>query len=233
MKYLSEFIGTMFLILLNDGAAANVKLEGSGMKHQNPALMICIASGLAVFIPICIFGSFSGAHFNPAVTLAFAISGQFPFIRVLPYIVSQLAGAFTGACLVWLLFKKQIDLTQDGDTVRSSFCTGPSVKSRGFNLISEIIGTFVLAFTIISISKAKMNTQAAFLIFAAVTSIGMSFGGLTGFAINPARDFGPRLAHSILPIKNKKKDWGYFWIPVLGPLLGAVFSALLYLVLPW
>ena len=233
MKYISEFFGMMMLILLNNGAVANTKLNGSGMKNENSALMICIASGLAVFIPLYIFHDYCGAHFNPAVTIALALTGQFPVSMIIPYILCQLTGAFCGACLVWVLYKEHFNITEDGNVKRSIFCTSPSIRHTASNLLSEIVGTFILTFAIACLRKSCIEKQSCLFVFAVITSIGMSFGGLTGFAINPARDFGPRLAYGLLPIKNKKNDWGYCWIPVVGPILGSLVTTLIYYILPW
>lgn len=233
MTYIGEFIGMTFLILLNDGVIANVKLNGSGMKHDSSILHICIGSGLAVYIPLCLFIHYSGAHFNPAVTIALSLTGQFPVGKVIPYLLCQFSGAFTGACIVWLLYRDQFKLTEDGDVKRSVFCTSPAIRHYTSNFLSEMTGTFILVFTIISISKSNLSEHAGILIFATVTAIGMSLGGLTGFAINPARDLGPRIAHSLLPIRNRKNDWKYSWIPVAGPIAGAMAASALYIALPW
>ncbi len=249
MPYLAEFIGTMMLILLGDGVVANVTLNKSGMKGAG-SIQITIAWGLAVLVPAFIFGAASGASFNPALTLALAVDGSFAWNLVPGYIVAQFAGAFVGACLVYLLFKKQFDETEDPATKRGVFCTAPSIRHLPLNILSEAIGTFVLVFAIkglaqvggadIAIADAVVGTVSnpdvggKFLVFAIIVSVGMSLGGLTGYAINPARDIGPRLAHQVLPIKGKaSSDWQYAIVTLVGPILGALAAVGLYAVLPW
>ena len=249
MPYLAELIGTMMLILLGDGVVANVTLNKSGMKGAG-SIQITFAWGLAVLVPAFIFGTASGAHFNPALTLALAIDGSMAWSYVPGYIVAQFAGAFLGACLVYLLFKKQFDETEDPGTIRGVFCTGPSIPNMPLNILSEAIGTFVLVFAIKGIGQVGaaqeimgemvLNSAAGlvgfnyFLVFAIIVSIGMSLGGLTGYAINPARDIGPRLAHAVLPIKGKgDSNWKYAIVTAIGPVVGAIAAVLLYKVLPW
>ena len=162
-------------------------------------------------IPACIFGASSGASFNPALTLALAIDGSFAWSMVPGYIIAQFAGAFVGACLVYLLFKGQFDATDDAAAKRGVFCTAPSIRNRGLNILSEAIGTFVLVFAIKGMENVPGLTDGLgkFIVFGIIVSIGMSLGGLTGYAINPARDLGPRLAHAVLPIREKgSSDWG-------------------------
>ena len=190
LPYISEFIGTMLLILLGDGVVANVNLDRSGMKGAG-AVQITFAWGLAVLVPAFIFGSSSGAHFNPA----------------------------------------------DQGIKLGVFCTGPSIANTGLNLLSEIIGTFVLVFAILGIGNVENASSMGlnyFFVFAIIVSIGMSLGGLTGYAINPARDLGPRLAHAVLPIPGKgDSNFGYAWIPVVGPIIGALLAGGLFVVIPW
>ena len=208
--YIAEFVGTMILILLGDGVVANVNLNKSGMKGAG-AVQITLAWGLAVLVPAFIFGAASGASFNPALTIALAADGSFAWSMVPGYIVAQLAGAFCGACLVYLLFKDQFDATEDAATKRGVFCTAPAVRNIPRNILIEAVGTFVL-------------------VFAIIVSVGMSLGGLTGYAINPARDLGPRLAHAVLPIQGKgSSDFGYgLVVPIVGPILGALAAVLVY-----
>ena len=209
LPYISEFIGTMLLILLGDGVVANVNLDRSGMKGAG-AVQITFAWGLAVLVPAFIFGSSSGAHFNPALTIALAAIGNFSWSMVPGYVIAQFAGAF---------------------------CTGPSIANTGLNLLSEIIGTFVLVFAILGIGNVENASSMGlnyFFVFAIIVSIGMSLGGLTGYAINPARDLGPRLAHAVLPIPGKgDSNFGYAWIPVVGPIIGALLAGGLFVVIPW
>jgi len=230
LKLISEFLGTMMLILLGDGVVANVTLNKSGMKGGG-SVQITLAWGLAVMVPAFIFGEASGASFNPALTIALAAIGNFDWALVPGYIVAQFLGAFVGACLVYVLFKGQFDATEDPGAKLGVFSTGPSIPNVGLNLLSEAIGTFVLVFAICGLGNVpELNAGVAkLLVFGIIVSIGMSLGGLTGYAINPARDLGPRVAHAVLPIKGKGSSrFDYGWIPVVGPIFGAVIGAFLY-----
>lgn len=221
--FLAELIGTMMLILLGDGVVANVTLNKSGMKGAG-SIQITFAWGLAVMVPAFIFGAASGAHFNPALTIALAIDGSIGWDVVPIYIAGQFIGAFIGAILVYILFKAQFDATEEAGTKLGVFSTGPSVPNTGLNFLSEMIGTFVLVFAIKGIGQVTgiAGGLSNFLVFGIIVSIGMSLGGLTGYAINPARDLGPRIAHAVLPIKGKgDSNWGYAWIPVVAPIVGA------------
>ena len=223
------------MILLGDGVVANVTLNKSGMKGAG-SIQITFAGGLAVMIPAYIIGAASGASFNPALTLALAIDGSFDWAMVPGYIIAQFAGAFVGAILVYLLFKGQFDATEEAKTKLGVFCTSPSIPNKGLNILSEAIGTFVLVFAIKGIANVGEIAGGLdkFLVFGIIVSVGMSLGGLTGYAINPARDLGPRLAHAILPIKGKgDSNWGYAIVPLVGPIIGAVAAVLLYGVIPW
>ena len=235
LPYIAEFLGTMMLILLGDGVVANVTLNKSGMKGAG-SIQITFAWGLAVMIPAFIFGAASGASFNPALTIALAVEGSFAWGMVPGYIIAQFAGAFVGACLVYILFKDQFDATDNAGTKLGVFSTGPSVPNMPLNILSEAIGTFVLVFAIKGL--AQVDGLAAgvdkFLVNAIIVSIGMSLGGLTGYAINPARDLGPRLAHAVLPIKGKgDSNWGYAPVVIVGPIIGAIVAVLLYGAIPW
>lgn len=233
--FLAELIGTMMLILLGDGVVANVTLNKSGMKGAG-SIQITFAWGLAVMVPAFIFGAASGAHFNPALTIALAIDGSIGWDVVPIYIAGQFIGAFIGAVLVYILFKAQFDATEEAGTKLGVFSTGPSVPNTGLNFLSEMIGTFVLVFAIKGIGQVTgiAGGLSNFLVFGIIVSIGMSLGGLTGYAINPARDLGPRIAHAILPIKGKgDSNWGYAWIPVVAPIVGAIIAVLLYAAIPW
>ena len=235
LPYLAEFLGTMILILLGDGVVANVTLDKSGMKGAG-SIQITFAWGLAVMIPAFIFGAASGASFNPALTIALAIDGSFPWAQVPGYIIAQFAGAFVGACLVYALFKDQFDATKDAGTKLGVFSTGPSVKNLPLNILSEAIGTFVLVFAIKGIANVEGLAPGLdkIFVFGIIVSIGMSLGGLTGYALNPARDLGPRLAHTVLPIKGKgDSNWGYGIVTIVGPIIGAVAAVLLYQAIPW
>ena len=236
LPYIAEFLGTMMLILLGDGVVANVTLNKSGMKGAG-SIQITLAWGLAVLVPAFTFGAASGAHFNPALTVALAAIGMFDWAMVPGYILCQVAGAFVGGILVYVLFKGQFDATEDPATKRGVFCTAPSIPNVGLNILSEAIGTFVLVFAILGINNVQdAGAQGLnyIFVFGIIVSIGMSLGGLTGYAINPARDFGPRLAHAILPIKGKgSSDFGYGIVPIVGPFIGGLVAALLYNVIPW
>ena len=222
------------LIILGDGVVANVTLNKSGMKGAG-SIQITFAWGLAVMVPACIFGAASGASFNPALTIALAADGSFQWSQVPGYIVAQFAGAFLGACIVYLLFKEQFDATDDPGTKLGVFSTGPSVPNVPLNFLSEAVGTFVLVFAIKGIGNAAPSGGVDKLfVFGIIVSIGMSLGGLTGYAINPARDLGPRIAHAVLPIKGKgDSNWGYAPVVIAGPVIGAVVAVLLYAAIPW
>lgn len=237
--FVAEIIGTMILILLGNGVVANVVLKGT---KGNGGGWIVITTGwaLAVFAGVVIAGPYSGAHLNPAVTIGLAIAGKFPWSEVPSFIVAQLLGAMMGAFLVWLMYKDHFRATEEADLKSAAFYTAPAIKNTRLNLISEAIGTFVLLFAVFYFTNAQIGAEktpiglgsigaipVAFIVWA----IGLSLGGTTGYAINPARDLGPRIIHSLLPIKNKKSDWKYSWIPVAGPISGAVIAAALYLLL--
>lgn len=232
MPYLAEFLGTAILILLGDGVVANVSLQKSGMKGGG-SLQITIAWGLAVLIPAVIFGGVSGAHFNPALTLGLAITGQFAWSMVPGYLLAQIAGGFCGGCLVYLFYKDQFDATTDAQVIKGCFCTAPSVRHFPINFFCECIGTFLLVFSILSFGNLNGAVQSGvnnLYVFGLITSIGMSLGGTTGYAINPARDLGPRIAHAVLPIHAKGgSDWRYAWIPIAAPILGGILGAVVYI----
>ena len=235
LPYIGEFFGSMILILLGDSVVANVNLNKSG--HKGGGSVQCgIAWGLAVMIPAYIFGEASGAHFNPAMTLALAIDGSFSWSMVPGYIIAQFAGFFVGAVLVYLLFKDHLDATEDPNTILGVFATAPSIPNKGRNFLSELIGAFMLVFAVKGMDNVvgiAGGVNRLFL-FGIITAGVMSFGGLTGFAINPARDISPRLVHAIFPIKNKgSSNWGYAVIPLFGPIVGGVLAILLFNAIPW
>ena len=229
--FIAELIGTGALVLLGNGVVANVILTGT--KGQNSGWMV-ITTGwaLAVYVAVVIAAPFSGAHLNPAITLAMAVSGKLAWSLVIPYIVAQIIGAMLGAFLVWVIYRDHFNQTENSGLQLAAFATEPAIRNRFSNIVSELIGTFVLVFTVFYItggeiveSKTKigLGSLGALPVALLVWSIGLSLGGTTGYAINPARDFGPRIMHSVLPMKNKKgSDWGYAWIPVAGPVLGAL-----------
>lgn len=236
--FMAEFIGTMLLILLGDGVVANVVLNDT--KGNNSGWMvITTAWGLAVFVGVIVAGPYSGAHLNPAVTIGLAIAGKFAWASVPSYIAAQMLGAAAGAFLVWLMYFDHFQRTNNPGSVLAVYCTGPAVRNYVSNIASEIIGTFVLIFTIFYISGVEitpsktpigMGSLGALPVALLVWVIGLSLGGTTGYAINPARDLGPRVMHAILPMKSKgSSDWTYAWIPILGPILGASIAALVYM----
>jgi glycerol uptake facilitator protein len=227
--YLAEFLGTLTLILLGDGVVAAVVLKRS--KSENAGwLTIVIGWGLAVMLAIYAVGRFSGAHINPAVTLALAYAGSISWALVPGYCLAQLAGAFVGAVLVWLYYLPHWHVTDDPAAKLSVFCTSPAIRSTRNNLVSEIIATAVLILGLLTIGANKFTEGLNPLVVGLlIIAIGVSLGGTTGFAINPARDLGPRIAHAILPVHGKgSSDWNYAWIPVVGPVLGALTGAALY-----
>jgi len=230
--YIAEFLGTMLLTLLGNGVVAGVLLKKS--KAENSGwLTIVLGWGLAVTLAIYAVGRISGAHINPAVTLALFVNGDFPGDQVLGYMLAQFAGAFAGAVLVWLHYLGHWAGTESPSAKLGIFCTGPAVRSSIPNLLSEIIATIVLVLGILFIGANKYYEGLnPLLVGALIVSIGLSLGGTTGFAINPARDLSPRLAHFLLPIPGKgPSDWSYSWIPVVGPLIGGLIGAWLFKVL--
>lgn len=228
---LFEFVGTLVMILIGDGVVACSSLEKSKGKNTG-WITITIAWGLAVMCGVFIAGPYSGAHLNPAVSVGLAIAGSFSWSYVLPYIVAQLLGAFCGAVLVYWFYKDHFDATADKDAKLCIFCTMPAIDNKPRNLLSEIIGTAVLVLVIMAIGN-KCNTpqlglgsMGAFPVTFLIVAIGMALGGTTGYAINPARDLGPRIAHAILPIKDKRDSgWCYSWVPIIGPLIGCAVGA--------
>lgn len=240
--FIAEFIGTALLILLGNGVVANVVLKDT-KGNGGGWIVITTAWGLAVFVGVVVAGPYTGAHLNPAVTLTMAILGKLTIAEACVYWAAQLLGAMLGAFLVWVFYKDHFDRTEDGPTKQAAFCTAPAVRNLGRNFISEVIGTFVLIFTILYFTDPKiggtteatigMGSLGALPVAFLVWVIGLSLGGTTGYAINPARDLGPRIMHALLPIKQTKAgaDWGYAWVPVLGPLVGGSLAALLFMFL--
>ncbi len=231
--FIAEIIGTAFLLLLGDGVVANVVLKGT--KGENSGwIVISFGWGMAVFVAVFIVAAYSGAHINPAVTLGLAIAGKFGWGQVPLYLLAQFIGAAIGAFLVWLHYRDHFAATPDGDAKLAVFCTGPAIRNTFSNFISEVIGTFVLVFAVLYIAAPDVGLGAldALPVGLLVLVIGLCLGGTTGYAINPARDLSPRLMHFLLPIPNKRdSDWGYAWIPVLGPFVGGVLAGLLFLLL--
>ncbi len=227
--YLAEFLGTMLLIILGDGVVAGVVLKGT--KSENAGwLTICVAWGLAVTLSIYAVGSISGAHLNPALTIAFAAMGEFPTDKVVGYILAQFAGAFTGSIIVWLHYLPHWKNTIDPSAKLAVFCNAPAIRNTFANLVSEIIATMIFVVALLFIGANDFTEGLnPIVVGLLIISIGLSLGGTTGFAINPARDLGPRIAHFILPIHGKRdSDWSYSWIPVVGPVVGGLLGAFLY-----
>ena len=224
---IAETIGTMLLILLGDGVVANVLL-GKTKGNNSGWIVITTAWAFAVFVgAYSAVAMGSGAHLNPAVTIGLLVAGKTPMAEVPYYLVGEFVGAFLGAVLVWLHYQPHWSATSDPGLKLAVFATGPAIRNTVMNLISEIIGTFVLMFAILAI-PAVWALPGPYTVALAVLVIGLALGGTTGYAINPARDLSPRIAHAILPIPGKgSSDWGYSWIPVVGPIIGAVIAALL------
>jgi glycerol uptake facilitator protein len=247
--YFAEFIGTALLILLGNGVVANVVLgqtKGSGSGW----VVITFGWGMAVFVAVWCVGPISGAHINPAVTFALALAGRFAWALVPGYVVAQLAGGIGGAMLVFFFYRDHYGATDDANAKLATFCTAPAIRNPGGNLFSELVGTFVLVLAVLlavdpsiivepgvaTEAKAGMKmglgALGALPVGLLVLAIGLSLGGTTGYAINPARDLGPRIAHALLPVPAKRdSDWHYAWIPVVGPLAGALLAVLLSRVL--
>jgi glycerol uptake facilitator len=230
-KFLAEVLGTGTLILLGDGVVAGVLLAKS--KAQNSGwIVITFAWGLGVFCGVVVAGPISGAHLNPAVTLAVAMNGGIPWSEVPVYWAGEMLGAFLGGVLVFLHYYPHWAETENADLKLAVFSTGPAIRSPLWNLVSEVIGTFVLVFVIFAFAnngKAGLAALGALPVALLVVVIGLSLGGTTGYAINPARDLGPRIAHFLLPIPGKRdSDWSYSWIPVVGPLVGAALATIVY-----
>jgi len=229
--FLAEIIGTMILIILGDGVVAQVLLEKS--KGQNSGwIVITTGWGLAVAMAVYAVGWISGAHINPAVTVGLAAIGQFPWADVPGYIIAQMIGGFLGGVIVWLAYLPHWEVTEDKGLKLAVFCTGPAIRNYPLNVLCEIIGTFVLVLGVLFILDPNNNLTGGFaplLIGFLVWSIGLSLGGPTGYAINPARDLGPRIAHLVLPIAGKgDSDLAYSWVPVVGPIIGGILGALFY-----
>ena len=229
-SFLGEIIGTALLILLGDGVVANVVLEGT-KGNSSGWIVITLGWAMAVFVGVFVSASASGAHLNPAVTLALATAGKFDWHQVPVYLLAQMLGACLGAFLVWAHYKPHFDVTESQDAKLAVFCTAPAIRTSGLNLVSEIIGTGVLVYAVLHITShgGGLGSLDALPVALVVLVIGLSLGGTTGYAINPARDLGPRLMHALLPLPNKRdSDWNYAWIPVAGPIIGGLVAALIY-----
>ena len=246
-EYLFEFLGTMVLILLGDGVCAATSLDKSKAKGAG-WIVIAMGWGFAVMIGVFIAGSVSGAHLNPAVSIGCALAGTMAWSAVPGYVIAQMLGGFTGAALVWLFYKDHYDITECGDTKLGTFCTMPAIEGhKARNFFCEVVATWLLVFVVLIFGLDSnvphldaegyhlhigMGELGAIPVTCLIMAIGMSLGGTTGYALNPARDLAPRIAHAVLPIKGKRDSgWAYSWVPVAGPIAGAVAAALTYLLI--
>jgi len=228
--FTAEIIGSFLLIVLGDGVVANVVLTKT--KGNNGGwIVITFGWAIAVFTGVFVAGKVSGAHLNPAVSVALAYLGQIKLDALPLYLGGQMIGAMLGAFVVWVCYKQHFDVTNEAANKLAVFCTGPAIRNAGFNFVTELVGTFILVFGVLFMVKPANSLGAldALPVALLVLGIGLSLGGPTGYAINPARDLGPRIMHAILPIKGKgTSDWSYSWIPVIGPLLGGILAAIIY-----
>ena len=236
---IAEFIGTSILMLLGIGVNANSSLKNTIAEKKSNWILVSMAWGLSVFVAVFVTGQFSGAHLNPAVTLGLAIIGKFSWSLVPSYFFVQLMGAMFGSWLAYLTYRDHYTATADENVVRGTFCTGPAIRNYKNNFLSESIATFILVFGIFYIVEPNLEINGEVVNFGLgsldalpvgilVWVIGMTLGGTTGFAINPARDFGPRLVYFLIPRKNKDADWSYSWIPIFGPFTGALIAGSLF-----
>ncbi|MCS8579517.1 MIP/aquaporin family protein [Pediococcus pentosaceus] len=233
LQLLGEFIGTFVLVLLGDGVVAGVSLrkskaEGSGW------IAITLGWGLAVTLGVYASSFLSPAHLNPAVSVGMAIAGKFPWSSIIPYSIAQILGGLVGGIVVWIHYYPHWKETKDKDAILGTFATEPAIRNYSMNFISEVVGTAVLIFGLLAFTRGQftqgLNPIAVGVL---ITAIGLSLGGTTGYAINPARDLGPRLAHAMLPIANKGgSDWAYSWVPILGPVVGAILGAICFNLIP-
>ncbi|GAJ26895.1 glycerol uptake facilitator protein [Liquorilactobacillus sucicola DSM 21376 = JCM 15457] len=233
VQALGEFIGTFILVLLGDGVCAGVNLTKS--KANNSGwVVISLGWGFAVTMGIYTSAFLGPAHLNPAVTIGMALANKFPWSGVLLFIIAQMLGAFLGALLVWVHYLPHWQATKDKELILGTFATGPAIRNYFANFMSEVIGTFVLVFSLLAFTRGQFTAGLTPVIVGIlIIAIGLSLGGTTGYAINPARDLAPRLAHALLPIKNKGgSDWKYSWVPVLGPVVGGILGAVLFIILP-
>jgi glycerol uptake facilitator protein len=237
-EFSAELTGTFILILLGTSVVANTILKGT--KGNNGGwIVITTGWALAVFAGVVIAGPYSGAHLNPAVTVALAIAGKFAWTKVGSFILAQCIGAILGAFVTWLVYKDHFNVTEDAGVQLAVFSTSPAIRNIGFNLLSEIVGTFVLIFVIFYFTDPLivehktpigMGSLGALPVTLLVWAIGLSLGGTTGYAINPARDLGPRIVHTLIPMRYKgSSGWGYAWVPVVGPLIGGAIAACLFM----
>ena len=236
-KCIFEFLGTLVLILLGDGVCCATSLNKSKAQGAGWAV-VTLGWGLAVMCGVFIAGPYSGAHLNPALTIGLAVAGQFDWGAVLPYIAAQMLGGFAGAVLVYIFYKDHFDATDDQATKLGVFCTAPAIMNKGRNFFCEALASWLLVFVILALGNKEnipgiaMGGLGAFPVTMLIVAIGMSLGATTGYAINPARDLAPRIAHAVLPIKDKGGNgWDYSWVPVAGPIFGALLAALTYMLI--
>ncbi len=228
--FVSELLGTFLLIVLGAGVVANVVLNRT-FGQNSGYIVITWGWAIAVFVAVFVTGNISGAHINPAVSIGLAVAGKFAWSLVPLYVAAQLLGAFLGAVCVWLHYRPHFNASDDADLKRAIFCTAPAIADTGANFFSELFGTFILVLAVLHLADPAvgLGSISALPVALLVLGIGLSLGGTTGYAINPARDLGPRIAHRLLPIRNKGgSNWSYAWIPVAAPLTGAVLAGLVY-----
>lgn len=236
--FISEIIGTFLLMLMGCGVNANVVLNKT-YGNNSGWIVITTGWGLAVYTAVVVAAPYSGAHLNPAVTVGLALAGEFSIYEVPSYLIAQLIGAMLGAFFVWLMYKNHFDSTEDVNSKRAVFCTAPAIPNHLLNILGELLGTFVLVFSVLYFTDATnshdnsiigLGSLGALPVALIVWGIGLCLGGTTGYAINPARDLGPRIVHALVPIKAKgSSGWSYSWVPILGPVLGAAIAAYLSL----
>lgn len=245
--YIAEFVGTTILVLLGNGVVANVVLART-KGHDAGWVVITLGWGFAVYTAVLCVAEYSGAHINPAVTVALAVAGQFGWAQIPGFVAAQLSGGILGGSLVFLAYRAHYDVTDDAEGKLATFCTAPAIRGTFDNFFSEAIGTFILVFAVLLTINPSfiledtgtaqpievgLGSIGALRVGFVVLAIGLCLGGTTGYAINPARDLGPRIAHAILPIPGKRdSDWSYAWIPVFGPIVGGVIAALAFLAIP-
>lgn len=229
-QFFVEFFGTAMILCLGSGVVSNVLLNKT--KGNNSGwIVITFGWAIGVFTGVLIAADVSGAHLNPAVTLALVLAGKFSASLMPLYIIAQVLGAMFGSTLAWIAYKKHFDATDDADAKLAVFCTIPNIRSYGYNILTEIIGTYVLSLAVLYMAAPDVGLGAlnALPVALVVLGIGISLGGPTGYAINPARDIGPRIMHFILPVHNKRdSDWKYSWVPIVGPMIGAALAAVMY-----
>lgn len=231
--FIAELTGTALIMIFGSGVVANVVLDKT-KGHNSGWIVITFGWAVGVFTGVLVSAPYSGAHLNPAITLAFAMVGTIEPNLILTYISAQITGAMAGSFLIWIAYRNHFDVTADSGAIKAIFCTEPNIRSYFDNIMTEIIGTFVLTFACLYMSKPDVGLGAisALPVALVVLGLGLSLGGPTGYAINPARDLGPRILHAILPIRHKGgSDWSYAWVPVAGPVAGGLIAAGIYMLL--